>query len=470
MHLNDDSQPRGSCGNLTRKVIGLKYSVFSRYKNLISKTSDIHLKELLTGGSTSFLVTLIGGIASYIFILLVSRNFGADAMGDFALSLTVFSIFTMFGRFGFDTALVRFVSEYTALGRNDLVKGIYLLAVRILVPISLALTVVLYLGSPYIAKYVFEKEYLTVHFRIISLGILPFSLTLVNAACFRGLKRIKEFSFFSNSGIFLLSIVILLVLIFSISDYRIPVISYISGILIMMLFSLYSWLRHLGFFDSPASKEIRIADLLKVSIPMLLSTSMFLIIHWTDTIMLGIYRPSSEVGIYNVSIKLATLTVITLNAINSIAAPKFADLYARKDFKSLEKIVRYSSKMIFWSSSPILILLLLFSPFILGLFGSEFKAGVPALMLLTIGQFVNAVSGSVGHILQMTGKQRAFQYIIMIATLLNVVLNYLLIPPYGINGAAVASMISVSLWNICAVVYLKRSLNINSMYIPVILK
>ena len=91
-----------------------------------------------------------------------------------------------------------------------------------------------------------------------------------------------------------------------------------------------------------------------------------------------------------------------------------------------------------------------------------------ALILLAFGQFVNSISGSVGYILQMTGKHKVFQNIILAATIINIVLNAVLIPVYGISGAAFASMVSLMFWNLTSVVYIRTNLNIMTLYIPLL--
>ena len=187
---------------------------------------------------------------------------------------------------------------------------------------------------------------------------------------------------------------------------------------------------------------------------------------WTDIIILGMFKTEGEVGIYNVALKVATLTSITLFAINSIAAPKFAEFYGKKDMKGLREVVLQTTKLIFWTSFPILLVFFFFPSFILGIFGREFEAGAVALMILAFGQFINAISGSVGYILQMSGKHKVFQNIILVATTINIILNAVLIPRYGINGAACASLVSMSFWNLSSVTYIKIHFGISTLYIP----
>ena len=153
---------------------------------------------------------------------------------------------------------------------------------------------------------------------------------------------------------------------------------------------------------------------------MLFSGSFLMLMSWTDIIMLGIYETEESVAIYSVALRIAGLTSLTLVAVNTIAAPKFIEFYFQKNILGLEKIVKQSSKLIFLTSFPLLIVYFLFPKFIMGLFGSEFILGSSVLIIISIGQFINAASGSVGSIMQMTDNQKKFQNIIIISAIINI--------------------------------------------------
>ncbi len=140
---------------------------------------------------------------------MITRNFGADTMGIFALCTTVLSIASILGRLGTDTALLRFVAEYTAQDRGDLVKEVYGKALKIVIPFSIIFTLILFFSSPFISKYIFHKEYLSNYFQITSLAILPFVLIFINSQSLRAIKKIGEYSFFQNISQFLFASIFL---------------------------------------------------------------------------------------------------------------------------------------------------------------------------------------------------------------------------------------------------------------------
>ncbi len=435
-------------------------------KKLDIDSDNIKFEELFKKGSIALTYKIIGLIIGYVFTLLVTRVLGAESMGVYALSTTVLAIITTVGNLGLNTALLRFVSQYSTLKRYDLLKEVYIKSIKILIPFSIILSVLLFSMSGFISKYLFKSTDLTIYFKLISLAVLPSIFAMINLESLRGLKRIKEYAFISNISIAGISVCSLLILLFFFRNSSLPIIALIISHTIIAAYSYRIWRKHSKIDEIVVTNEIKIRNIMKVAFPLLFSSSLFLVIDWTDTIMLGMYSTKANIGIYHVCLKLAMLTSITLYAVNSIAAPKFAEYYAQKDLKSLEMIVHQSTKLMFWSSSPIVLIYLIFPTLVLGIFGHDFKKGAVALIFLSIGQFVNVISGSVGYILQMTGKEKIFQYIIFAATILNIVLNMILIPRYGINGAAFASMLSISFWNLTAMFYIRSTFNITTLYLP----
>jgi O-antigen/teichoic acid export membrane protein len=88
------------------------------------------------------------------------------------------------------------------------------------------------------------------------------------------------------------------------------------------------------------------------------------------------------------------------------------------------------------------------------------------LMILTVGQFVNAAAGSVGNILNMTNNQNVLQNTALISTITNIFFNFILIPILGIKGAAISTAISGILWNMLCVIYLKYKYDLVTIYYP----
>ena len=158
--------------------------------------------------------------------------------------------------------------------------------------------------------------------------------------------------------------------------------------------------------------------------------------------------------------RTAILISFTLLAVNSIAAPKFAALYKQGDTKALQKTVQQSAKLMTLSTGPILLLFLSIPNLIMEFFGPEFIEGTTALRILAIGQFVNVATGSVGYLLMMTGNERLLRNSLLAATLLYVTLNIILMPSFGLLGAAIATAISLVFQNLISAIFVWRRLGI----------
>ncbi len=433
-------------------------------ENIKKKLStDTHLTDLLKGTTITFGLKLIGIAVGYLFIWLISTNFGAATLGIFTLSFTLLQIISILGRFGLDTALLRFISEDMGHHKIQRATATYFKAILFAFVLSTIFSFITYLLSPFISKYIFNTPTLTYPFKIVSFAIIPMTIINLNFETLRAMKKIKEYAFLQNVSIFLWASLILSLLTSSSLHGVDIIIIFTISIYITWLYSQYLTFKAFKFKFNFNGRNI--SNILKTAFPMLVAGSLMLIMGWSDTIMIGMYLDEKAVGIYTVALKIATVTSIFLMAINSMAAPKFSQFYSKNDMQGFQKIVTQSSKLIFWTSLPVSIVCIVLSEPILSLFGEEFTKGNLALILLCIGQLVNVFSGSVGYILQMTSHEKAFQIIILCSLIINIILNYSLIPVYGLTGAAFASMVSLIMWNIVSVYIIHKKIHIITPYL-----
>ncbi|PZO23333.1 MAG: hypothetical protein DCF25_00655 [Leptolyngbya foveolarum] len=190
---------------------------------------------------------------------------------------------------------------------------------------------------------------------------------------------------------------------------------------------------------------------LKAAMPMLLIGSMYVINGQTDSVMLGILKDNESVGVYKVANQGAGLISFVQVAFATALGPIFVAVFAAGDIVRLRKIVKQSCRATFALSAVMAVGLVLSSHWFLLMFGPEVLAGRTALFILMGGQLVNAFTGATAQLLIMTGNDRDTALGVSASAVVNVVLNAVLIPPYGINGAAIATAISMVLWNVILV-------------------
>jgi O-antigen/teichoic acid export membrane protein len=435
---------------------------------LSGEIKDTQIKELLKGSSLSLVIKIGGVAASYVLSLLISMRYGAKGFGIYSLSLTVLWVLGLTGLMGFNLAVLRFIPQFISEDNLHKIKVLYKDILQLTAPISLFLSIFLYIFSYKIAVVVFNDDSLFIAFRMISFLIPLFVINQINIEVMRAFKHIKLSEYLRNLNVPLFNILFFVFINLLVISYYTAVLSYCFAILISFLLSVYFVGRKLRSIPQKKGGYLSKKELLRISFPMMVTGFMNLIMGNIDTIMLGIFSSTENVGIYNIAFKVASLMIFSLTAINTIVAPMFSELYWSNKMVDLKKVVKFSSKLMFWTSAPLFVVLVVFPEFVLGLFGNEFEIGKNALIILAIGQFINAVSGSVGFLLNMTGKQHIFRNIFLIATLINLILNFILIPKYGIVGAAIATMTSVVAWNIVSVIYIKLEYNIKTFYLPVV--
>lgn len=195
---------------------------------------------------------------------------------------------------------------------------------------------------------------------------------------------------------------------------------------------------------------------------MMLISGMHVINHRTDTIMLGLITGAEAVGIYTVANRAAQVILLVQTAVNAALAPTIAALHAAGKMSRLQAVVTASARLVLLVSFSMALALALFGRPFLSLFGPEFLDAYPTLLILVAGCVVNTAAGSVSLLLVMTNYEREAAVGIGIGVVLSVLLNALLIPPWGVEGAALATSISMMVRNIFTAFVVARRLGIHS--------
>lgn len=170
-----------------------------------------------------------------------------------------------------------------------------------------------------------------------------------------------------------------------------------------------------------------------------------LINNHADVIMLGLFRPAEDIGVYRVSSQGAALVPVGLQIVNVVFAPRIAAAFARNDREGLQRLVSTGARLVLALGAPLALIFILFGGEIAGwLFGAEFARAKIALAILSVGFLMNIATGPVGLVLRMTKNEKYSSRVMAAAAVANIVLNLLLIPAYGIEGAATATAISLA--------------------------
>ena len=436
------------------------------------QTNDNNLKELIKGSSSAFILKIAGMLFSYASMLFITRFYGAEEWGLYSLGFTVLSIAVVIPVFGFDNALIRLIAEINQKSKNTSIVSVLLKASLVTVILSLVVILSIDYFSDFITHSILKQKGFEPFLLLVRIAVLPMALLILMSVVFQSYKRIIQFMLFKSvllSCLFFVFLCAFYVFEIDVRVFEIYIYAIISSFIIAFITIVY-FIRSKNMVRNTEDTSFSLKDIIYLSFPMMLSSSFALLMGWTDILMLSYFKTPKDIGIYSSALKLAAITLIVLASVNSISSPKFAEFFSKKDFKGLKDVVQKSTKLMFFTSAPVLLIFILFPKTILGIFGSEFVSGYIVLILLCIARFVNSISGSVGHLMQMTNNQNTYQFVIIIAFFINLILNILLIPEFGINGAALSSSIAMIFWNVTLVIIIKKRLGFWTCYIPFLVK
>jgi O-antigen/teichoic acid export membrane protein len=202
--------------------------------------------------------------------------------------------------------------------------------------------------------------------------------------------------------------------------------------------------RKLAGHIAPGSKAYDVGGWLAVSLPILLVESFYLLLSYTDVLVLQQFRPSDEVGVYFAVVKTLALVSFIHYAMSATTAHRFAEYNASGDKARLSAYVAHAISWTFWPSLGATIVLLALGKPLLWLFGPQFVVGYDIMFVAAIGLVVRSAIGPVERLLNMSGEQRICALAYALAFVINVMLCVVLVPRFGGHGAAAATSISLS--------------------------
>jgi O-antigen/teichoic acid export membrane protein len=200
---------------------------------------------------------------------------------------------------------------------------------------------------------------------------------------------------------------------------------------------------------------------IRAALPLLLVSGFIVIIEQTDIVMVGAILGDRAAGLYGAAAKTASVVGLILISVNAIGAPMFSALFAQHRRKDLQQLVSEIAAWAFWPSCLVSIVLATCAPLVLTLFGPGFASAAWQLRVLLVGQIVNAAAGSVGLLILLSGRQNVAARIYGWVALSHVVLLAVLTPVFGTIGAAAATTLTMSLWNVWLHAAVVRELKIH---------
>ncbi len=438
---------------------------YRKFKNLIS---DKKFSEILKGSIWAAIAQIIGMGLTMITSIIVVRVYGADVMGIVALINSFLMLVAIFTVLGTHTSILRLIPEHLTKYSVYSAFKVYRKIQYFVAGLSIIIGVIIFFSSSLIADKIFSKSHLSYFFAMAAIFVLFKSLMLLNTQAVRGLRLIRTFAFMQLLPHLSMFLILIAVTFLFFNQYN-PVYALFASFLVTALVGIFimdrEFKNRIGQNDQ--IQKMRMKSIVSISAPMFMTATTTFLIGQTGVILLGVFRTEAEVGYYAIAVKLATLVSFLLSAINSMAAPKFSELYHSGKIDELFHVAKKSTKLIFWVTAPILLILVTFGKPILWLFfGQEFTQAYLPLVFLVVGQFIHSVSGTTAGFMNMTGNHLILSKVKGISAFMNIILGLILIPMIGINGAAIAGMFGVSFWNIYVLYIIKLKFGKTIGYLP----
>lgn len=429
---------------------------------------DGHTVEVIKKSVSSTIVKVAGMLVGLGVSIFLGRRIGAEGLGVLNLVDRVINLLIIVSLFGMRQVIIKEIA--IAHNRNDKIHVGNVIFTSSIINglLSVGLSIVIVLLSPFLIENVFHEPRLKWPLIIALVAMTPQVFSRIFSSALVGYRKIWQSNLVEQT---LSSVIVALILTgFWLSDKPITILNSALAYGIArfaVMFSVGTYWKKISGINTKKQKLIS-AQLLKTAKPLFLVSVTFVVASNADVIMLGWLGNSEMVGLYSIAARVALLTSFFLQVTNAAISPKIAALYEEGKKYEMEKMVQSVTLGLVGIASFAVLIIVLFGKTILSIWGIEFQAAYPLLIILSIGQFFNIGTGASGLILMLCGLEKTQAWISSVFVVLNLILNYFLIKKYGALGAAIATSLTVSLDNLSRVIFAKIKLNIWS--IPIILK
>lgn len=397
---------------------------------------------------------------AFVTSVILSRSLGASGYGAYAYGSAWVGFLVIPAVLGMDRFLVRGVATYQASSQWGLLRGLVAWANR---TVLIASTVIAVVAG--IVGYLVLPSSLRATF-CIAMPLVPVTaLVIVRQSTMTGLSRVVSGQFPE----FLLrpALFVLVLLPFGVNivpglNSQLAMALNLGAVAIAFAVGIVLLRRAFPGETAAAQADYDPRAWRRAAVPMMLLGGMWLVNPLVSTIMLGSLRGARDAGVYAVVSRAADVMTIGLLAVTTPLSPRVAQLFALGDAEGLQRVVSKAARLSVAWSTPVALVLILFSHPLLGIFGSQFATAGLALTIMVIGQFVNTAAGPAGIVLMMTKHERAAAVGVGVGLVANIVLNLLLVPSLGVKGAAIGTSASRIIWNGALAGYAAFRLRINT--------
>ena len=421
-----------------------------------------YLKLLAKSSIIVFIGLFLSKVMAYAYRIIIARYFGAEIYGLFSLALILITLFTSFASFGLIDGLIRFISFYRGKNQNDKIRYLFRYAIIFLAISSILSGLLLFALSQFISVRIFHDARLIIFLRFFSI-LVP--LTLISNALLsviKGYEKIGWYSFIANIIQNVTKLLVLALFIFLGFGVSAVIFSQILAVFSVLLAAYFvcRCLIVVIFQKSHINKRSKVQlkkDLFSYSWPIIFASILSSIFYWADSLSIGYFKTAFDVGLYNAAVPLLYLFNLIQEAFSQLFLPLVTKEFSKNNKSLVKELSKQVTKWVFIFSVPLFLILFVFPEQIIVLFfGQEFVLASSVLRILSIGGFLSFIVPVATSLILMAGKSKLLLTNLIFATGLNLFLNIMLIPMYGLNGAAIATSVSWTVMSLMLLIEAKK--------------
>lgn len=401
----------------------------------------------------------IGRAFGYATQIALARFYGEAQLGFYVLGLSFVQLANLVSMFGMNDSAVRYVARYRAEGDAAGVRGTLLVVFGVALSASLAFSALMFVSAGFLADQIYGKPFLESVFRAFAPAVPLFTLMTIALWATQGFQTVKYATSVEQVARPLVNLGLVTVFYLLGTQVLGAVAAYVISMGVGAVLAIY-YLRMLFpkllDWSAPARYEPR--ELFGFSVPSLVATTTNYVNNWATVAILGIFAPAREVGIFNAANRTAALTGLALLAFSGIFSPMISTLYRTGSTDHLGFLYKDVSRWNFTGSLAIFLVTALLAKDVLAVFGERFVAAWPALVVVSAAQLFSSSVGLTGRMLTMTGRQRLVMWSRLASAVVTVAGGFVLVPLYGIMGAAAAAAVGLVLANAITLFSVERLL------------
>lgn len=443
-------------------------------KGAAARESRLESRRDLSTLARGWLLNLLGlissGLFGLIFGIVIARGLGAAGAGIFFTAIALFTIAAAAAQFGASTGLIRSLARFRALGQLDLIRPTLSTALLPIVLTGMLLGAALFVLAADIVGLVLDGSAADTAERYLRAfaPFLPFavaSTALLGAT--RGFGSMVPLVAIEHLGKAILRPALaLLVLAGGLGSlalalaWAIPhALGFAAAVIaLILLIRRTPQARHTARSTAEVAGEFW-----RFAAPRGVAGVFQITLLWLDTILVAALASPHEAGIYKAAISYITQGTFANQAIVFVIGPLLSALLAQELRERAQSVYETATWWLSALAWPIYLTLAVFAPLFMSVFGPEFVAGDTTLVILALPMLLAMAAGPVNVVLVMAGKSSWGLLNVALALVTNVTLNVVLIPPFGITGAAVAWAATILVWNVAALLEVRLFLKLRPL-------